>query len=72
MGFPIQYTASNLHINVFLGQHVMKQDNYWQPFRNISYTRKNAGLFQSKLGSNMDKPKCSVESESWKYIKWHF
>jgi len=36
---------------------------------------KNAGLFQSKFGSNMDKPKCwvknaskknMVESESWK------
>jgi len=26
------------------------------------YSRKNAGLFQPKFGSNMDKPKCGVKN----------
>jgi len=28
----------------------------------INYTLKNAGLFQPKFGSNMDKPKCWVKN----------
>jgi len=28
----------------------------------FSYTLKNAGLFQPKFGSNMDKPKCWVKN----------
>jgi len=27
-----------------------------------TYTLKNAGLFQAKFGSNMDKPKCWVKN----------
>jgi len=36
----------------------------------ISCTLKNAGLFQPKFGSNMDKPKCwvkNVKNYSWKW-----
>jgi len=31
-------------------------------FRVSYYTLKNAGLFQPKFGSNMDKPKCCVKN----------
>jgi len=43
------------------------------------YTLQKAGLFQPKVGSNMDKPKCcvknvikkiTIESESWSWVKF--
>jgi len=37
-----------------------------------AHTLKNAGLFQPKLGSNMDKPKCWVTNVIKKMFKLHF
>jgi len=69
--------------NIISLQPYYKWKTRWNIIRNI-YTLKNAGLFQLKFGSNMDKPKCwvknafkkcTVESESsnWKLPFWlHF
>jgi len=40
------------------------QENSWFEYSYLfgAYTLKNAGLFQSKFGFNMDKPKCWVKN----------
>jgi len=38
----------------------------------ILYTLKNAGLFQPKFGSNMDKPKCWVKNAIKKMYSWNW
>jgi len=39
--------------------HVSALDSFSLP---MAFFKKNAGLFQPKFGSNVDKPKCWVET----------